>query len=184
MPKLLSKKQCINVWYSIKRFSLDPHNSSIVGNIQELCNSASQTKILFNESQLGSCFTLAHFAIFFYRVAILTFDQNMIKQEPEKVTSYNLIKKLFHFLRSIQHSNALQGFSKRKGRTFTKSVCFYPSKDLLAQILICEKLDRYMSGQTIDSLSKEEMVNRILDGHNYVELEHQTPRLKTVDQMQ
>ena len=70
------------------------------------------------------------------------------------------------------------------GRTYTKTLSFLPSKDLLAQILVCEGLDKYMTGKTIDQTSKEDLVHRILDGQQYVDVEYQTARLKTVVQQQ
>ena len=54
---------------------------------------------------------------------------------------------------------------------------------MLAQILVCEKLDKYLSFKTVDLMTKEEMVLRILDGEEYIEVENQTSRLKTVEQV-
>lgn len=70
------------------------------------------------------------------------------------------------------------------GRTNTKAITFLASKDLIAQIIICEGLDRYISGRTIDSYSKDELVDRLMEGEHYIELDHQTSRLKTVQQKQ
>jgi hypothetical protein len=50
------------------------------------------------------------------------------------------------------------------GRTYTKTLSFLPSKDLLAQILICEKLDKYIAGRTIETFTKEELVDRLMEG--------------------
>jgi len=47
-----------------------------------------------------------------------------------------------------------------------------PSKHLLAQILVCEKLDRWISNRSIESFSQEDLVARILDGDQYIEIEH------------
>lgn len=83
-------------------------------------------------------------------------------------------------MRFLEKSDVLSSFMQRIGRTYTKTLTFLPSKSLLAQIIICEKLDRFISGRTITSLSKEDLVNRILEGDQYIELEHQTSKLKTV----
>lgn len=69
---------------------------------------------------------------------------------------------------------------KRIGRTYTKTLSFLPSKDLLAQILVCEGLDRYMGAQTIETTPKEDLVKRILDGEDFVEFELMTSRVQTV----
>lgn len=66
---------------------------------------------------------------------------------------------------------------KRIGRTYTKSLSFLPSKDLLAQILVCEGLDRFMGAQTIEIQPKEALVKRILDGEDFVEMELMTSRV-------
>ena len=66
---------------------------------------------------------------------------------------------------------------KRIGRTYTKTLSFLPSKDLLAQILVCEGLDRFLGAQTIESNTKEDLVKRILDGEDFVEFEVQTSRV-------
>ena len=72
------------------------------------------------------------------------------------------------------------GFMKRIGRTYTKSLSFLPSKDMLAQILVCEGLDRFMGATTIEITQKEDLVKRILDGADYVEFELMTSRVQTV----
>lgn len=69
---------------------------------------------------------------------------------------------------------------KRIGRTYTKSLTLLPSKDLLAQILVCEGLDRYMGAATIETTPKEDLVKRILDGEDFVEFELMTSRVQTV----
>lgn len=69
---------------------------------------------------------------------------------------------------------------KRIGRTYTKSLTFLPSKDLLAQILVCEGLDRFMGAGTIESTPKEDLVKRILEGEDFVEFELMTSRVQTV----
>ena len=66
---------------------------------------------------------------------------------------------------------------KRIGRTYTSALSFLPSKDLLAQILVCEGLDRFMGPSTIGTTSKEDLVSRILDGEDFVELEVMTSRV-------
>lgn len=72
------------------------------------------------------------------------------------------------------------GFMKRIGRTYTKSLSFLPSKDMLAQILVCEGLDRFMGATTIEVTQKEDLVKRILDGADFVEFELMTSRVQTV----
>ena len=72
------------------------------------------------------------------------------------------------------------GFMKRIGRTYTKSLSFLPSKDMLAQILVCEGLDRFMGATTIEITQKEDLVKRILDGADFVEFELMTSRVQTV----
>lgn len=74
----------------------------------------------------------------------------------------------------------MPGFMKRIGRTFTKALSFLPSKDLLAQILVCEGLDRYMGAETIETATKDDLVKRILDGQDFVEFEVMTSRVQTV----
>jgi hypothetical protein len=69
---------------------------------------------------------------------------------------------------------------KRIGRTYTKTLSFLPSKDLLAQILVCEGLDRYIGAETIETTPKENLVKRILDGEDFVEFELMTSRVQTV----
>jgi len=66
---------------------------------------------------------------------------------------------------------------KRIGRTYTKALSFLPSKDLLAQIIVCEGLDRFMGAVTIETYTKEELVKRILDGEDFVEFELMTSRV-------
>lgn len=77
----------------------------------------------------------------------------------------------------MEQSDCLLNFMKRIGRTYTKSLSFLPSKDLLAQILVCESLDRFMGATTIETTSKENLVKRILDGADFVEFEVMTSRV-------
>ena len=98
----------------------------------------------------GRTFTLAHFIIFVYRVAILSFDLS-IGNCDRKLRSFNLIKKLLRILYQLEQSDCILSFMKRIGRTYTKSLSFLPSKDLLAQILVCEGLDRFMGAETIET---------------------------------
>ena len=46
---------------------------------------------------LGRSFTLSHFVIFFYRIAILSFDLS-IGVTNKKLKNFNLIKKLLRIL--------------------------------------------------------------------------------------
>ena len=80
---------------------------------------------------MGRAFTFAHFIIFFYRVAILSFDLS-IGASARKLRSFNLIKKLLRILSQMEQSDCLLNFMKRIGRTYTKSLTFLPSKELLA----------------------------------------------------
>ena len=130
---------------------------------------------------MGKVFSLSHFIIFLYRICILAFDHQ--PHEPH-IRDFNLVKKLLHSLSSLEKSDGLSKFCHRVGRTYTKALTFLPSKHLLAQILICEKLDLYISGRTIDSFSQEDLVSRIIDAEHYIELEHQTSKLKTISQVQ
>ena len=86
---------------------------------------------------------MSHFIIFFYRVAILAFDL-AIGITDRKLRGFNLIKKLLKILHQLEQSDCILAFMKKIGRTYTKSLSFLPSKDLLAQILVCEGLDRFM----------------------------------------
>jgi len=110
---------------------------------------------------------------------VLTFDSQI---HDSNKRDFNLVKKLLHTMRLLEKSEVLLAFMQRIGRTYTKTLTFLPSKHLLAQIIVCEKLDRYISCRTIESFSKEDLVNRILEGEEYIELEHQTSKLKTVSQ--
>ena len=51
---------------------------------------------------------------------------------------------------------------------------------MLAQILVCEGLDRFMGATTIEITQKEDLVKRILDGADFVEFELMTSRVQTV----
>ena len=98
----------------------------------------------------------------------------------KKLRGFNLIKKLLQVLNQLEKSDCLLGFMKRIGRTYTKALSFLPSKDLLAQIIVCEGLDRFMGANTIDSVDKEHLVTRILDGDDFVEFEQMTNRVQTI----
>lgn len=124
-------------------------------------------------------FTLSHFIIFFYRLAILSFDLS-IGVTSKALRSFNLIKKLLKILSQLEKSDCLLAFMKRIGRTYTKTLSFLPSKDLLAQIIVCEGLDRFMGAQTIEHTTKEDLARRILDGDNFVEFEMMTSRVQTI----
>ena len=98
----------------------------------------------------------------------------------KKLRGFNLIKKLLNIMNTLEQSDCLMSFMKRIGRTYTKSLTFLPSKDLLAQILVCEGLDRFMGANTIEANSKDDLVKRILDGEDFVEFELMTSRVQTV----
>ena len=57
---------------------------------------------------------------------------------------------MLRILSQMEQSDCLLDFMKKIGRTYTKSLSFLPSKELLAQILVCEGLDRFMGANTID----------------------------------
>jgi hypothetical protein len=60
-------------------------------------------------------------------------------------------------------------FISKVGRTYTKALSFLPSRDLLAQIIVCEGLDRFINGRTIELMPKEDLLNRIMEGDLYIE---------------
>jgi hypothetical protein len=162
-PYILQNKVCFFVWHNVQE---------TIGRreiILNLANNYDQSVIVPNGNQLGKVFTLSHFVIFIYRICILAFDN---QPHDNHIKDFNLVKKLLNTLSSLQKSDGLSQFCMRIGRTYTKTLSFLPSKHLLAQILVCEKLDRFISGRTIDSFSQEDLVSRILDAENYIELEH------------
>ena len=167
------------MWYSVANTGVEDLNMSSKGINQELCNNPDQTKVIPASANMGKTFTFVHFIIFFYRVAILSFDL-CIGVTDRKLRSFNLIKKLLTILNQLEQSDCLMGFMKRIGRTYTKSLSFLPSKDMLAQILVCEGLDRFMGATTIEVTQKEDLVKRILDGADFVEFELMTSRVQTV----
>lgn len=73
------------------------------------------------------------------------------------------MKKLLFTLRGLEKSDGLSKFCQRIGRTYTKTLTFLPSKHLLAQVLVCEKLDRFVADRAIESISQEDLVERILE---------------------
>ena len=95
-----------------------------------------------------------------------------------------MIRKLIYIFRNLEKSDCPIQLLNKLGRTYTKTLSFLPSKDLIAQIIICEKLDKYISGRTIDSFSKEELVDRLMEGDHYIDIEQQTSKLKTVSQQE
>ena len=152
--------------------------------IQLLCNNAEQTRICVQQLKVtdaGKFFTFERWVIFFYRVCILVFDHTVHGQK--KYALFNLVRKLIYQFRALEQSDAFLQFLSRIGRTYTKTYSFLPSKDLLAQILICEKLDKYLAGRPIESFTKEELVNRLMEGDEYIEPEGtKTSKPKTVSQ--
>lgn len=85
-----------------------------------------------------------------YRIAILSFDLG-VGLTSKKMRNYNLVKKLLQILSKLEKSDCLLNFMKRIGRTYTRALSFLPSKDLLAQIIVCEGLDRFMGAITIET---------------------------------
>lgn len=83
-----------------------------------------------------------------------------------------MIRKLIFQFRTLEQGEPFLQLMNRIGRTYTKALSFLPSKDLIAQIIICEKLDKYISGRTIDSFTKEELVDRLMEGDHYIDMDH------------
>ena len=96
-----------------------------------LSNNSDQRRIIPKSQNMGRTFTFARFLIYFYRIAILSFDLSL-GVSNKKLRGFNLIKKLLHILNGLELSDSLPAFMKRIGRTFTKTLSFLPSKDLLA----------------------------------------------------
>ena len=97
MPYMLSQRVTAFVWYTVINTGLDDPTMSKKGINQELCNNPDQTKVIPIAQNAGRTFTLSHFIIFFYRVAILAFDLS-IGITDRKLRSFNLIKKLLKMM--------------------------------------------------------------------------------------
>jgi hypothetical protein len=69
------------------------------------------------------------------------------------------VKKLLFFLRKLENSEGFQRYLGKLNRTYTDSLSFLPSKDLLLQILKAE------GEEDVDPeiVSKEAMISRIVD---------------------
>lgn len=179
MPYMLSQRACTIVWHTIAFMTVDDPEMSRKAQAQELSNNVEQTAVVAKTLDMGRVFTFSHFVIFFYRVAILAFDSTVAATD-KKQRKFNLVKKLLRIMDHIEKSDNLLSFMKRIGRTYTKALTFLPSKELLAQILVCEGLDRYIGAKTIEQVSKEDLIKRILDGDSYVEFEVMTSRVQTL----
>ena len=176
-PYLLNRKTCFAVWHEVKE-TIGSRNFIAI-----LTNNVDQKSIVSSQvKDQGQLFSLSHFTIFFYRISILAFDNS--STATAKHSDFNLVKKLLFQLRSYEQQEEFLKFISRVGRTYTKALSFLPSRDLLAQIIVCEGLDRFISGRTIESLPKEDLLNRIMEGDLYIECDRQTSKLKTVSQAQ
>jgi hypothetical protein len=81
-------------------------------------------------SEHGKQFTFSHFVIFFYRVLIMVFDHTILPQKKYK--GFNLIRKLIYMFRELERGDATISLLNKLGRTYTKTLSFLPSKDLIA----------------------------------------------------
>jgi hypothetical protein len=55
------------------------------------------------------------------------------------------------------------------GKTFSNQISFLPTKDLLMQIIKCEGLDKYFEGKTLEQITKQELIARIMIGDHQTE---------------
>jgi hypothetical protein len=105
------------------------------------------------QGQLGKVFTMAEFAVFFYRICIFTFDHTDHGSHI-KPHEYNLVKKLLYVFQKIERSPGMLCFMQKIGKTYSNSITFLPSRDLLFQIVKCEGLYKYFEGRTYQDISK------------------------------
>ena len=97
MPYMLSQRVIAFIWYTVVHTGAEDSTMSKKGINQELCNNPDQTRVIPASQNIGRTFTFAHFIIFFYRVAILSFDLS-IGITGKKFREFNLIKKLLRIL--------------------------------------------------------------------------------------
>lgn len=55
-------------------------------------------------------------------------------------------------------------FMQKIGKTYSNSVTFLPSKELLLQIVKCESLEKYFESRSLEQITKQELIARILVG--------------------
>lgn len=60
-------------------------------------------------------------------------------------------------------------FTAKIGKTYSSSVSFMPSRELLIQILKCEQLMKYFENRPVVEISKQELLARILIGDQQTE---------------
>ena len=120
---------------------------------------------MFSNSQnLGKCFTMAHFAVFLYRLSVIYFNHSQ-----DNAHNFNLIKKLLFFFRKLENSEGFKKFMGRLNRTYNDSLTFLPSKDLLGQILKAEGVEEpLLAFDDYSYITKEAMISRIVDPHLYI----------------
>ena len=75
---------------------------------------------------MGKSFTLSHFVIFLFRLAVIYYNHSQ-----DNSAEVNLIKKLLFFLRKLENSDGFYKFIGKLNRTYNDSLTFLPSKDLL-----------------------------------------------------
>ena len=97
MPYMLSQRVCAFLWYTVANVGAEDAQISEKGRSQELSNNSDQKSVISKSQNLGRAFTFAHFIIFFFRVAILSFDLCMGVTD-QKLRNFNLIKKLLRIL--------------------------------------------------------------------------------------
>lgn len=95
---MVSQRVCAFIWYTVINTGVDdPEVTTPQRMFRELCNNPDQSRVVSSSQNQGRTFTFAHFLIFFYRVAILSFDLS-IGITHRKLRSFNLIKKLLQIL--------------------------------------------------------------------------------------
>jgi hypothetical protein len=77
----------------------------------------------------------------------MAFDTSL-HMNKSNILDFNLVKKLLTFLQTLEKSEGLAKFIKNK-RTYTTSLSFLPSNDLLGQIISFEGLSRFLGHKKI-----------------------------------
>ena len=98
MPYMLSQRVCAFLWYTVANIGFEDNTISEKSRNQELSNNVDQKRVISKLHSLGRTFTFAHFIIFFFRLAILSFDLCLGVTDP-KLRNFNLIKKLLRILK-------------------------------------------------------------------------------------
>ena len=65
-PYLVHQKACFLIWYSVAHAE----------NIEELCNNETLKNVIPASQNQGKCFTLGHFIIFIYRLAVIYYNHS------------------------------------------------------------------------------------------------------------